>query len=97
MVQHANPMILSRPVKPRASRSALIAASVPELVNRTFSSVGTAEMMRSLSSISQSRRASARAFNGCFLHCVDDGWMGVSEDAGPHEQTKSKYLLPSTS
>ena len=47
-------MILSRPVKPRASRSALIAASVPELVNRTFSRVGTAEMMRSLSSISRS-------------------------------------------
>ena len=35
-------MILSRPVKPRARRTALITASVPELTSRTFSTEGTA-------------------------------------------------------
>jgi hypothetical protein len=45
---------LSRPVKPRASRTALIAASVPELTIRTFSMLGTASMISSASRLSAS-------------------------------------------
>ena len=47
----------SRPVAARATRSALIAASVPELVNRTSSMDGTNS--RTASAISISRRVGA--------------------------------------
>ncbi len=42
----SNLTILSRPVYPRASRTALIAASVPEETSRTFSMEGKALRMR---------------------------------------------------
>ena len=42
----SNLMILSRPVYPRASRTALIAASVPEETRRTFSTEGNALRIR---------------------------------------------------
>ena len=47
-------MILSRPVKPRARRTALITASVPELTRRTFSTDGTAATIFSASRTSAS-------------------------------------------
>ena len=50
-------MILSRPVKPRAARSALITASVPELTMRTISTEGT--MVQICSAISTSRSVAA--------------------------------------
>ena len=50
----SNLMILERPVKARASRSADIVASVPELTNRTSSIEGTASTMRPASSTSSS-------------------------------------------
>jgi hypothetical protein len=46
--------ILLRPVAPRASRSALMPASVPLETRRTCSTVGTWAMMASASSISRS-------------------------------------------
>jgi hypothetical protein len=46
--------ITSRPVNPRASRIALIVASVPEFTSRTFSMLGTAAMISSASSLSAS-------------------------------------------
>ena len=45
-------MIFLRPVAARASRSALIVASVPELTRRTISIDGIAAMIISASSIS---------------------------------------------
>ena len=46
-------MILSRPVTPRATRRADMAASVPDETNRTFSSDGTAAATVSAMSISR--------------------------------------------
>ncbi|CKU80838.1 Uncharacterised protein [Mycobacterium tuberculosis] len=46
--------MLLRPVAPRARRSALMAASVPELTRRTISIDGTSARMASASSISRS-------------------------------------------
>ena len=46
--------MLSRPVKPRARRMALIDASVPELTMRTISMDGTAAMMSSANAVSAS-------------------------------------------
>ena len=45
-------MILSRPVAPRATRAALIVASVPELTKRTRSSDGTSRCTSAASSTS---------------------------------------------
>ncbi len=47
-------MMRLRPVAPRASRIALIAASVPELTSRTISTEGRWLAMASASSISRS-------------------------------------------
>jgi hypothetical protein len=47
-------MILLRPVAPRASRMALMPASVPELTRRTISMDGTNFRISSASSISRS-------------------------------------------
>jgi hypothetical protein len=46
-----------RPVKPRATRSALIVASVPEETKRTLSTDGTWRTTRSASSISSAQGA----------------------------------------
>ena len=46
--------IRSRPVAPRARRSALIDASVPEETRRTFSTEGTASTSSSASATSRS-------------------------------------------
>jgi hypothetical protein len=45
-------MILLRPVNPRASRMALIVASVPELTMRTSSIDGTSSMIRRATMVS---------------------------------------------
>ncbi len=47
-------MVMSRPVNPRATRSALIEASVPEFTSRTISTDGTRSRISSASSISRS-------------------------------------------
>ena len=47
-------MMTSRPVAPRASRTALMAASVPELTILTFSILGTASIICSASPLSAS-------------------------------------------
>ena len=49
-----NLTIFSRPVKPRATRTALIVASVPELTMRTISTDGTASQTSRASSTSSS-------------------------------------------
>ncbi|SKT75290.1 Uncharacterised protein [Mycobacteroides abscessus subsp. abscessus] len=49
--------ILGRPVNPRARRTALMVASVPELTRRTFSTGWTRSMISRASSISPSTGA----------------------------------------
>ena len=49
-----NLTIFSRPVNPRATRTALIVASVPELTMRTISTDGTASQTMRASSTSSS-------------------------------------------
>ena len=50
-------MILLRPVNPRARRSALIVASVPDETKRTFSIEGISRTTRSASSTSAGQGA----------------------------------------
>ena len=71
----------SRFVKPRASRSALIAASVPDETSRTFSIDGTASAISAASSTSASvvapkRRAAQRRL----AHRLDRLRIGVPEE-----------------
>ena len=84
----SNLMILSRPVKPRASRIAVIVASVPELTRRTISSEGSNRHSVSANSTSSSvgapndrpsaaRSCTARTTAGC-------AWPTI---AGPQEPT----------
>jgi len=80
-------MILSRFVKPRARRMALMQASVPELVMRTFCTLGTSEQMkfghRDLERIRM--RSSCRGRGG--LDGGDDFRMRVPENGRSHVPT----------
>ncbi len=85
-------MILSRPVTPRASLTADIAASVPEETNRTFSTDGTAAATVSAIAASRSVGApklvpvSSAADTACFtLGCP------CPRIIGPQEPMKSMY------
>lgn len=83
-------MILERPVNPRASRTALMVASVPEFTSRTRSTGATRAAMASASSISASvgapndrppvaARRTASTTSGCACPRI----------MGPHEHTRS--------
>ena len=81
----------SRFVKPRASRIALIAASVPDETSRTFSIDGTASTISAASSTSASvgapnvvpRSAASRTASTV----SGSAWPNSS---GPHERTQSR-------
>ena len=75
-----------RPVKPRASRIAVMVASVPDDTSRTISSDGTSRHSSSASSISASVGApneSARAAAACTASTTA-GWVWPST-IGPQE------------
>ena len=77
-------MILSRFVKPRASRTALITASVPELTSRTFSTDGTAATIFSRQPHFGFRaRAERRAPRGGVRDGLDDARRRMAEDQRP--------------
>ncbi len=77
-------MILARPVKPRASRIALMVASVPELTSRSRSTGGdAADDLGGQLGLRRRRRAERQAVGGGPLHGLDDGRVGVAEDHRP--------------
>ena len=81
-------MIVSRPVKPRASRIALIVASVPELTIRTSSIDGISLQIRRATSVSitvgaPNERPSA-AIACTARTTVGSAWPRI---AGPHDPT----------
>ena len=74
-------MTLLRPVKPRASRTALIVASVPELTRRTCSTGPTRRTISSASSTSPGDRcAEGQSRARRALHRVDHCGVGVPEN-----------------
>jgi hypothetical protein len=79
---------LSRPVNARATRIALIAASVPELTNRTRSIDGTSVRTRSPSSCSSAvgapKLVPSRAADAIVFTRPDGAWPWIS---GPHDIT----------
>ena len=81
-------MIFSRPVCPRASRTALIAASVPELTTRTCSIEGTRSQIRRAKSTSSSvfapKLVPPRAVSATRARTRSGAWPRIS---GPQEQT----------
>jgi hypothetical protein len=90
--------IFVRPVAARASRIALIVASVPLLTNRIISTDGSAPVIISASRTSASQHApklsplpaaarTASTTAGCACPTI----------AGPHDPTRSMYRRPSTS
>ena len=78
-------------MKPRASRSALIAASVPDETRRTFSTDGTASAISAASATSASvgapklvpRRAASRT-------AATVSGSECPKTSGPQEQTQSR-------
>ena len=80
-------MILSRLVNPRASRMADMQASVPELVIRTFFTLGTSEQMSfAIVTSRRIRNAEAGAVVGGFLHGGNDARMSVAKNGRPPSQ-----------
>ena len=83
-------MILGRPVKPRASRMALMVASVPELTNRTRWTGSTRPMISRASSVSAGVGApkdSPSAAARCTASTTA-GWAWP-RIIGPQEHTRS--------
>jgi hypothetical protein len=80
----------SRFVNPRASRIALIAASVPDETRRTFSIEGTASAMRSARTTSRSVEAPklvpSRAASRTASTTAGAAWPRIN---GPHDITQS--------
>ena len=89
---------LSRPVKPRATRRALIVASVPELTMRTSSTDGSASQMRRASSLSSSVGAPKLVPRStcAWSRPTTSGWP-QPRIMGPHDETRSTNSLPSAS
>ena len=89
-----NLTILSRPVKPRATRTALIVASVPELTMRTSSTEGTASQIRRASSTSSSVGA-PKLVPLVELPLIGDHDLGVSpaEDHGSPRRDEVDELV----
>ena len=88
----------SRPVKPRATRVALIVASVPELTMRTISTDGTAS--HTSFAISTSRAVGApKLVPSSRTVCSRSSTLGCPKPRiiGPHDETKSMNSLPSAS
>ncbi len=87
-------MILSRPVKPRASRMTLMQASVPLLVMRTFWTLGTSSQIR-LAMVSSKRigNAKAGAVLGGGFHGGDDFGMRVSQNGrAPRQHVINQFI-----
>jgi hypothetical protein len=80
----------SRPVKPRATRMALMVASVPDDTKRTCSSPGYAATRCSASSISGSHGApnDVPRDTASTMACCTSGWA-CPRISGPHEHTRS--------
>ena len=77
-------MILSRRVNPRASRMALMHASVPELVMRTFCTLGTsAQISFAIVDFKRIGNAEAGAVVGGGLDGGNDFRMRVAENRRP--------------
>ncbi len=85
-------MTLERPVKPRAKRTALIVASVPELTSRTRSTGCTRATISAASSVSPGVGAPKRQpISGGSLHRLDDRRvrMPPQDHRPPQEHTRS--------
>ncbi len=83
-------MIRSRRVNPRASRIALIAASVPEETSRTISTDGTASTISAASSTSRSVGAPKlvpRSAASAIAATVS--WSACPKTSGPQDSTQS--------
>ena len=91
-------MTLSRPVNPRATRMALMAASVPELTRRSISMEGTAPATSSASSTSPPVGAPKLAPRAAasWTARTTAGWAWP-RTSGPQEPSRSRYSLPSVS
>jgi len=85
-------------VKPRAARTALIVASVPELTMRTSSIDGTAAQISRASSTSSAVGAPklVPSSRTSWSRPRTWGWP-QPRIIGPHDETKSTYSLPSAS
>ena len=84
-------MIRRRPVKPRATRSADIVASVPEETSRIFSIDGI--MKRTSSPNSTSRAVGAPKVVPCeaaWMMATTTSGSACPRISGPHEPTKSR-------
>src|SRR6478735_4532185 len=91
-------MIRLRPVKPRASRTAVMVASVPVDTIRRRSTAGTRSWTmaaRLASSGVEAPKESPRS-TAAWTASSTAGWAWPSR-AGPQEQTRSTYSLPSAS
>ena len=84
-------MIRSRFVKPRASRIALIAASVPDETRRTFSTDGTASTISAASSTSASVGAPKLVPRSAASRTASTvSGSACPKSSGPHESTQSR-------
>src|SRR5450759_3515349 len=91
-------MMRSRPVAPRASRTALIAASVPLEVKRRRSIEGIAARTSSPSSTSRGDVApSANPSSAAARTASTTSGRAWPRSAGPHEPIQSTYQRPSAS
>ena len=80
----ANVTMRSRPVTPRASRTAVLVASVPEFIRRTRSQLGTRSLIASASFISRGVGAPYDVpSTGRGTEGGGDRGMGVTEDDRP--------------
>ncbi len=81
----------SRLAKPRASRSALITASVPEETRRTFSTEGTASTISAASSTSASVGAPKLVPRSAASRTASTvSGSACPKSSGPHESTQSR-------
>ena len=88
-------MILSRRVNPRASRMALMHASVPELVMRTFCTLGTSsQIIFAIVTSSGFGNAEARAVLGGGFDGGNDFWMRVAENRRPPSEDIINQFIP---
>ena len=83
-------MILGRPVKPRASRMALMVASVPEFTKRMRSTGATRSMISRASSVSAGVGApNDRPLTAVVCTASTTAGWAWPRIIGPHEHTRS--------
>ena len=91
-------MTFERPVKPRASRTALMVASVPEFTNRTRSTGVIRAMISAANSVSPGVGApNERPLAAARCTASTTAGWAWPRIIGPHEQTRSMKRLPSAS